>query len=63
MNSDPTMKQFLLYLDNIKEIGDKFVLKDLDETHIFIDPAFLDRLKEKFDDLMEKHSFAPDKQQ
>ena len=41
------MKQFLLYLDDIRELGDKFVLEDLDDTHLFIDSVFVDRLKEK----------------
>ena len=55
------MKQFLLYLDDIRELGDKFVLEDLDDTHLFIDSTFLERLKDKIDDLMDKHSYVPDK--
>jgi TFIIH basal transcription factor complex TTD-A subunit len=55
------MKQFLLYLDDRKELGEKFVLEDLDETHLFIDANFLDRLKERIDELMDKLSYAPDK--
>lgn len=55
------MKQFLLYLDDIRELGDKFVLEDLDDTHLFIDSVFVDRLKEKIDDLMEKHSYSAEK--
>ena len=55
------MKQFLLYLDDIGEIGGKFVLEDLDETHVLIDTEYVDRLKEKMDDLMDKHSYQPEK--
>jgi hypothetical protein len=55
------MKQFLLYLDDIGELSGKFVLEDLDETHLLIDSDYVNRLKEKIDDLMDKHSFAPDK--
>lgn len=55
------MKQFLLYLDDIRELGDKFVLEDLDDTHLFIDSLFVDRLKEKIDDLMERHSYSAEK--
>lgn len=55
------MKQFLLYLDDIRELGDKFVLEDLDDTHLFIDSVYVDRLKEKIDDLMEKHSYSAEK--
>lgn len=52
------MKQFLLYLDDINELGGKFVYEDLDDTHLFIDPSYVDRLREKIDDLMEKHSYV-----
>ncbi len=55
------MKQFLLYLDDIKSLGDKFILEDLSDTHLFIDSNFVDKLKEKIDDLMEKLSYTPDK--
>lgn len=54
-----TMKQFLLYLDDINELGGKFVLEDLDETHLLIDNDYLEKLKEKIDDLMDKHSYVP----
>lgn len=54
------MKQFLLYLDDINELGGRFVVEDLDETHLFIDSNYVDRLKEKIDDLMEKHSYVPE---
>lgn len=60
-SSDSTMKQFLLYLDDIKELGGKFVSEDLDDTHILIDSDYVDRLKEKMDDLMDKHSYIPEK--
>ncbi len=55
------MKQFLLYLDDINELGGKFILEDFDDTHILIDTNFVDKLREKIDDLMDKHSYAPDK--
>ncbi len=55
--SDPAMKQFLLHLDETMELGKKFVIKDLDETHIFIAAEILDILQERIDDLMDKISF------
>jgi hypothetical protein len=58
-SSDVTMKQFLLYLDDIGELHGKFVLEDLDETHILIDQDYFEKLKEKIDDLMDKHSYVP----
>ena len=35
--SDPAMKQFLKYLDETRALGSRFVVADLDETHLFID--------------------------
>ena len=55
--SDPAMKQFLTYLSENLIIGSRFVLSDLDDCHIFIDPVVLPRLQAKVDDLMEKLSF------
>ncbi|KAL5963303.1 General transcription factor IIH subunit 5 [Taenia solium] len=54
---DPAMKQFLTYLSENLIIGSRFILSDLDESHIFIDPVVLPRLQAKVDDLMEKLSF------
>ena len=53
---DPAMKQFLLHLDEKLLLGSRFVLQDLDETHLFISADVLDRLKEEIDDLMDKIS-------
>ena len=55
--SDPAMKQFLLHLDEENALGKKFVIQDLDETHIFISSDILDTLQERIDDLMNKISF------
>jgi hypothetical protein len=46
-------------LDDIGELRGKFVLEDLDETHLLIDTDYFERLKEKIDDLMDKHSYVP----
>jgi hypothetical protein len=53
------MKQFLLYLDERSQhqIGGKFVLEDLDETHLLIDSNYLDILKEKIESLAEQFSY------
>lgn len=55
--SDPAMKQFLLHLDETNKLGAKFVLQDLDETHLFINSDILETLQEKIDGLMDKISF------
>ena len=54
---DPAMKQFLLYLDETNALGKKFVIQDLDDTHIFISSDIIDTLQEQIDDLMDRLSF------
>lgn len=54
---DPAMKQFLLHLDETESLGRKFVIQDLDETHIFISGDILPVLRDRIDDLMDKLSF------
>lgn len=54
---DPAMKQFLLHLDEKQAFGKKFILLNLDETHLFISVDIVETLQNKFDDLMDRISF------
>lgn len=58
MECDPAMKQFLLHLDETTEFGRKFVLQDLDDTHLFIAADIVETLQDRIDDLMDKMSFS-----
>lgn len=60
--SDPAMKQFLLHLDETSALGSAFVLADLDDSHLFIDPKIIPTLRSKIDDLMDRLSFPITKQ-
>lgn len=51
------MKQFLLHLDETLALGKKFILQDLDETHLFILSDILETLQSRVDDLMDQISF------
>lgn len=51
------MKQLLLHLDETNELGNKFILQDLDETHLFIAVEILEVLQSRIDDLMDRISF------
>lgn len=55
--SDPAMKQFLLYLDETMALGKKFILKDLDDTHVFILAEVVQILQERVGELMDQNSF------
>jgi len=54
---DPAMKQFLLHLDEIMTLGKKFILHDLDETHLFIIGEFIPRIQSEIDKLLDQNSF------
>lgn len=55
--SDPAMKQFLLHLDETMALGKKFILKDLDDTHLFIMAEVVQTLQERVGELMDQNSF------
>lgn len=52
------MKQFLLHLDETLALGRKFIIQDLDESHLFISTDIVDTLQAKVDDLMDKINFS-----
>ncbi|TWW54942.1 IIH subunit 5 General transcription factor [Takifugu flavidus] len=54
---DPAMKEFLLHLDETMALGRKFILKDLDETHLFILAEVVQTLQERVGELMDQNSF------
>ncbi|XP_046445507.1 general transcription factor IIH subunit 5-like [Daphnia pulex] len=54
---DAAMKQLLLHLDETHALGNKFIVQDLDETHVFIAPEYLEVLQSRIDDLMDRISF------
>lgn len=55
-HSDPAMKQFLLHLDETLALGRKFILQDLDDTHVFISADIVETLQARVDDLMDQLS-------
>ncbi|VDD86306.1 unnamed protein product [Enterobius vermicularis] len=55
---DPAMRQLLVHLDEQRILGMKFVVKELDDTHIFVDREIIPILEQKIDELMD--SLTPD---
>lgn len=51
------MKQFLLHLDETRKFGNRFIIQDLDETHLFISADVIELLQTTIDDLMDQISF------
>ncbi|XP_074608274.1 general transcription factor IIH subunit 5-like [Acropora palmata] len=54
---DPAVKQFLLHLDEKMILGKKFVIDDLDETHLFVSAEIVSILQEKVWEIMDNNSF------
>nr|AYE54241.1 TTDA [Hydra vulgaris] len=54
---DPTVKQFLLHMDEKGVLGQKFVIEDLDSTHLFVAANIIKTLESKLWELMDKLSF------
>ena len=57
---DPAMKQFLLFLDEKLKLGSRFIIQDLDETHLFISVDVVEQLKAQIDGFMDQESSAPE---
>lgn len=56
LTCDPAMKQFLLYLDDKNELGQKFIIADLDDNHLFVVASIIPVLKQKIDALLDQLS-------
>ena len=52
------MKQFLVHLDEQLALGERFIIQDLDDTHLFVMSSIVPRLQARVDEMMEKYSFS-----
>lgn len=55
---DPAMKQFLLYLDEANALGKKFIIQDIDDTHVFVIAELVNVLQERVGELMDQNAFS-----
>ena len=55
---EPSMKQFLLHLDENLAFGERFIIQDLDDTHVFVMASIVPQLQSRVDEMMEKFSFS-----
>ncbi|KJE88626.1 hypothetical protein CAOG_00252 [Capsaspora owczarzaki ATCC 30864] len=56
---DAAIKQFLLHLDSQQPSETRFIIADVDETHLFVDPPSLPMLQTKLDEMLDKNNFTP----
>lgn len=52
------MKQILLQLDENAPQGLRFIVQDLDDTHLLVSADALDRVKEELEAELEKNSYV-----
>nr|XP_044990701.1 general transcription factor IIH subunit 5-like [Jaculus jaculus] len=55
---DPAMKPFLLYLDESSALGKKFIIQDIDDTHVFVIAELVNVLQERVGELMNQNAFS-----
>ncbi|KAK5983394.1 General transcription factor IIH subunit 5 [Trichostrongylus colubriformis] len=51
---DPAMRHLLIHLDESRKLGSKFIVKELDETDLFMNREIMKTLGGKLDQLMEE---------
>lgn len=56
ISCDPAMLQLIRHMDKTRDLGYKFIVKQLDETHIIVDRESTTSLKNKVDEFMDKLS-------
>ena len=49
---DPATKQLVLYICN-ENVGKKIIVQDLDDTHVLVNPAYVQYLKNEVARLLE----------
>ncbi|XP_004703102.1 general transcription factor IIH subunit 5 [Echinops telfairi] len=55
---DPTMKQFLFFLDESNALGKMFIIQDIDDTHVFVVAELVSVLQEQVGELMDQNAFS-----
>ncbi|KAE8210139.1 hypothetical protein CF319_g1575 [Tilletia indica] len=58
LTCDPALKQLILHLD--AAAPSRFVLQDLDATHLFINAKFIEYIREHLDEELEKNTYTMD---
>ncbi|CAP33501.1 Protein CBG15257 [Caenorhabditis briggsae] len=53
VTSDPAFRQLLIHLDDSRQLGSKFIVRELDDTHLFIEKDIVPMLESKVEQIME----------
>jgi TFIIH basal transcription factor complex TTD-A subunit len=56
---DPAMKQYIVHLDDRLAFGEKVILNNLDEQHLFVQTSAVPTIKAKVQEQIDKISYDP----
>jgi len=59
LKGDVPLKQFVLSLNEARAPSERFVIADLDDTTLFIQPQAMEFLKEKLEVFTEQNQYQP----
>ncbi|XP_075397814.1 general transcription factor IIH subunit 5-like [Tenrec ecaudatus] len=55
---DPAMKQFLLFSDESNALWKKFIIQDIDDTHVFVVSELLSVFRTQVGELMDQNAWS-----
>ena len=56
--SDAAIREFLVFINKQLDPKDAFIIKELDETHLFVKEHRLDFVQGRLDELMDRNAFS-----
>ena len=57
---DSTIKELIIKIDESRELGESFIMADLDENHLFITPEVIQALQDKLGEFADSLHFVDD---
>lgn len=57
--SDIPTKVFISSLNDQRERSEKFILEDLDNKHLFVQPTIIDEMEKQLQKFQEENTYAP----
>lgn len=58
IQSDPALQQYIKHLDETMELGSKFIIRELDPIHLFIEKSMIASLQSRIEGFLD--SLAPE---
>ncbi|KAK1923041.1 TFIIH subunit TTDA/Tfb5 [Papiliotrema laurentii] len=57
---DSAAKQILLHVDGMRDGASKFIIHDVDETHVLVKGQYLEEIKDVLQEELEKNTYVQD---